>query len=44
MSLEKKTYNYPMLVLKKVSNKYDVRKQTVFIWLIIGVVTRSVEW
>jgi hypothetical protein len=30
-----------MLILKWVSNKYDVRKQTVFNWLMIGVVTRS---
>lgn len=33
-----------MSILKWVSNKYDVRKQTVFNWLMIGVVTRSGEY
>lgn len=33
-----------MLILKWVSNKCDVRKQTVLNWLTIGVVTRSGEY
>jgi hypothetical protein len=33
-----------MLILKWVSNKYDVRKQTVLNWLMIGVVKRSGEY
>jgi hypothetical protein len=33
-----------MLILKWVSNKYDVRKLTVSNWLMIDVVTRSGEY